>query len=80
MMGQLWCLGIFMGCEFGGEIGLWTESDESERKAFSASFSRSKYIFGFERARIWGSSDRGSDIGRDLGRNFLSDMDDFCRL
>ena len=80
MIGQLWCLGISPGRGFGGEVGLWNDSDESERNAFSASFSRSKYIFGFERARIWGSSDKGRDIGRDLGRNFLSDMDDFCRL
>jgi len=77
MIGQLWCLGM---SAFSGEFGLWNDSDESERNAFSASFSRSKYMFGFESARIWGSSDRGRDIGRDLGRNFLSDMDDFCRL
>lgn len=39
MIGQLWCLGM---SAFGGELGFWIDSDESERNAFSASFSRSK--------------------------------------
>ena len=68
------------GCGFGGETGLLTDSNGLEIRAFSACFARSECTLGFERARIWGSADNGSDIGSDLGKNFLSDTDDLFRL
>ena len=86
MVGQLWGLGMSVdgrdltGCGFGGEVGLWTDSNGLEIRAFSACFARSECTLGFERARIWGSADNGRDIGSDFGKNLLSDTEDLLRL